>query len=693
MSRACTPALGLGENTQVVPDKKANRGDSGPHNVVLSPPLEPADEEHEHASPSSVVLLSCSSDDTEVICCTQLKGAAAPIPSPLQLPLTQARLLALQPSPSDRNLAALAPTNPTATFNDGQQTGTMVVGVTHPGNDTIYAKKAHRERVMSWLAGTSASPNHPLGTADDETTDGAPCSSGVQDGPHTPPPPHSVTSSALALYDTSTQPLLLPSSGSACTGFCSPPGAESSLQLGGVPSGCVLDAKTPVRCSATERAEDSDDNTSPATRSAPLRQARVPERDSDYRDACCTPPHPWRPSVLHAHSVQEVPVAASDRSAVSTDRGSPRRTPPPLPAMLLPFMTSPLPRRPSVELGPAKERPTPSPALSAALRDAKNRETRQESSVPLSMQADVATASVSRATGSHGNSENEITLRVCTLSGLTLRVTVDQRLSAAVLAQRVAQYLQLRGAQVQLKYTRTGDVFDAASTTAKGIETSTAKTNTRLCDLPGLQPSDVFVVLLRAQRGEPSSSSPLPSRLSTAGGQADRTPSSRASSASSVVRLSRRPATAAKRPRQSTLAPSQPALTIVESPPPLARAHKASGIRTDASAPSLKSEPPPLSNRLSSDTRCPPLTTPSPVGAVPVVHPREGRHRCLGTETRLSLTPAVAPAAGGASASQAAAPTAASGYATSTRKRERAGRLSASSYCHPPLTRSQTHHL
>lgn len=97
---------------------------------------------------------------------------------------------------------------------------------------------------------------------------------------------------------------------------------------------------------------------------------------------------------------------------------------------------------------------------------------------------------------------NAIALRVCTLSGFTLRVVVDRRLPLAVLVDRVAGYLHLQRSQVQLKYAKTGAVFESRIMTEA----------LRLCDLPQLADADVFIVVLRSTScaRTPPASSPIP---------------------------------------------------------------------------------------------------------------------------------------------------------------------------------------
>lgn len=648
-SRACTPPHGLGRGSQEsVPHKKANRSAVAPFDAVPSPPLARA-QGQEHSSPSSVVMLSCSSDDdTDLFCFPHLNGDAAATPPPSQSPLTRAQLLALQRSTSDHNLVALTPATTTALNNNEGRTGTMVLGATHLRGDTNQVIKKRQERVMSWLAGTSASPNRPPDGSDDGATDAELRGSGVPDGLHTPP--RLVASSVLVPYAASTAPVLPSLAGSAGVGLRSPTGIQQSSDSAVVPPWCALDTRT---------------------------------------QACCTPPrsspHPWSLSALHTCDAQGAPVTASDWPTVSIARDSPRRRPTPLASMLLPFLASPTPRRLSVVRESTKDCSAPSPALSGALRDARTREAPPEPPLPLSVQEAVTAASAPRATSSHGDGENPIALRVCTLSGLTLRVTADRCLSVAALAQRVAQYLQLRGAQVQLKYTRTDVVFDAASSDMRGVETASATANVRLCDLPGLQSSDVFVVLLRAQRGEPSPLSRLPSRPSAAGSLAGRSPSPRPSSASSPVHLSGRHAIAAKRARRSTPVPSLPARAIAEPLPPLAGAHTTRGICTNASVPPLTPEPAPISGGSSSGTRCARLTTPSPGGTCSVEHPREGKHRRHDTEMYSSMTQplsVVSPAR-----------TAATTFAASDPVGERVGRVSAGSYGYPPLAKSRARRM
>ncbi|KAG5488334.1 hypothetical protein GH5_08562 [Leishmania sp. Ghana 2012 LV757] len=677
MSGACTPPRRLREDSQELVPPKENRSGVVLPGGVLSPLLE-AVVEQECSSRPSVVLLSRSSDDKEKISLTQLHGAAHAAPSRFPLPLTRERLLTLQHCASDHNIVALATANATVLHDKGGQAGTIMAGAIPFRDHTNHVDRQCHERVMSWLAGTSASPSRPP----ESTADGASGrmleGSGVSEGPHTPSRP--VASAGCAPFDALTQTLLLPRSGSGSVSLRSPTRAEPSPS-GVVPLWGALDTRTPARYSLTERDEGGDDSTPSARRSAPLQRTNLLGRNRDYRDACYTPPsasrHPWNPSELHECNAEEVAVTASHRLAASTARDSPRRTPPLLMSLLLPFMASPSPRRPSVARDLAKECPAPSVALSEAVDDAEYRRIRQ----------------TAVATSSHSDGENAITLRVCTLSGVTLRVTVDRCSSVAALAQRVAQYLQLRGAQVQLKYTRTGEVFEAVPFSIKEPKTSSTTRDLRLCDLPGLQPSDVFVVLLRAQRGEPSSS-PLPTRLSEAGLAASRSPSPTPLSASSRVHPPRLHNTAAKRPRQSMLTPSMPTHTITESPSALAGAHAAGGISAGASVSSRRAQLPPVSGRRSSRTR-------SPLGTSPVVRPGEGKHRRPGVGMRSLMThpvsvsssapaPAAAPAARAVSTSQAAALTATSAYATNGAAGEAAGRASASSYCYPPLTSSHT---
>ncbi|KPA75943.1 hypothetical protein ABB37_08106 [Leptomonas pyrrhocoris] len=132
----------------------------------------------------------------------------------------------------------------------------------------------------------------------------------------------------------------------------------------------------------------------------------------------------------------------------------------------------------------------------------------QQSLTPQALHARAAAASTSGATNAEGTTHN-ITLRICTLSGFTLRVVVDRRLPVSQLADRVAQYIHVHRAHVQLKYTKTGAVFDAVSAVApeeaaKAVNTtrspsSATTTSLRLCDLPNLADADVFLVLLRPQ--------------------------------------------------------------------------------------------------------------------------------------------------------------------------------------------------
>ncbi|KPI82813.1 hypothetical protein ABL78_8173 [Leptomonas seymouri] len=108
---------------------------------------------------------------------------------------------------------------------------------------------------------------------------------------------------------------------------------------------------------------------------------------------------------------------------------------------------------------------------------------------------------------------HHVTLRICTLSGFTLRVAVDRRLPVSLLADRVAQYIHAHREHVQLKYAKTGAVFDAAAAD-DGFSTARASSTAalRLCDLPNLAEADVFIVLLRSQAatltGLSSSASP-----------------------------------------------------------------------------------------------------------------------------------------------------------------------------------------
>ncbi|CAJ1986718.1 hypothetical protein LDHU3_10.0620:CDS1 [Leishmania donovani] len=541
MRRVCTPPHGLGEGIQEpVPHKKANRNAVVPLDVVTSPPPAQA-EGQEHSSPSSV-MLSCSSNDADLFCFPHRNGDAAPTSPPSQPPLTQERLLALQQSASDRNLVALAPATTTALNTSERRTGTTVLGATHLGGDTDQVIRQRQERVMSWLAGSSTTPNPPLDNADDGAIDAALRGSGVPDGSHTPP--RLVVASVLAPDVASAEPLLPSYAGSAGVVLRSPTCIERSSHSAVVPVWCAHDTRAQACYSAAERVEEGDDKTSSAARSAPLRQTRLLESSRSCSGACCTPPrsspHPWSPSALHTCDAQGAPVTASDWPTVSIARDSPRHTPTPLASVLLPFPTSPTPRRLSVVCESTKDCFAPSPALSGALRDARNRVARREPPLALSVQEAVTAASAPRATSSHGDGEDPTALRVCTLSGRTLRVTADRRSSVAVLAQRVVQYLKLRGAQVQLKYAQTGLVFDAGTSDISGVETSSATANMRLCDLPEFQSSDVFIVLLRAQRGEPSPLALLPPRLSAAGWLAGRSPSPRPSSAPFPVRLSRR---------------------------------------------------------------------------------------------------------------------------------------------------------
>ena len=98
-----------------------------------------------------------------------------------------------------------------------------------------------------------------------------------------------------------------------------------------------------------------------------------------------------------------------------------------------------------------------------------------------------------------GRAADTIALRICTLSGFTLRVVVDRRMPVARLADRVARYLHLHPAQVQLKYAKTGAVFNAADAPAENAETTTAEAQARLCDVPNLAEGDVLLVLLQPQ--------------------------------------------------------------------------------------------------------------------------------------------------------------------------------------------------
>ncbi|KAG5488335.1 hypothetical protein GH5_08550 [Leishmania sp. Ghana 2012 LV757] len=680
MRGACTPPPRLSEDTQELVPPQEDRSGATPPGVVLSPLLEVVAEQGGSSRPS-VVLLSRRSDDKEKISLTRLNGAEHAAPSRFPPPLTRERLLTLQHCASDDNLVALATANATVLRDKGGQAGTIMAAAIPFGDHTNHVDTQRHERVMSWLAGTSASPSCPLESTADDASGRVLEGSGVSEGPHTPSRP--VASAAGAPFDALKQTLLLPRSGSGSVSLRSPTRAEPSPS-GVVPLWCALGTRTPARYSLTERDEDGDDSTPSARRSAPLQRTKLLGRNSDYRSACYTPPsasrHPWIPSELHECNAEEVAVTASHRLANSTARDSPRRTPP-LVSLLLPFMASP-PRQPSVARDFAKKCPAPSVALSEAVDDAKYRKMRQTTD----------------ATSSHSDGENAIALRVCTLSGVTLRVTVDRCSSVAALAQRVAQYLQLRGAQVQLKYTRTGEVFEAVPFSIKEPKTSSTTRDLRLCDLPGLQPSDVFVVLLRAQRGEPSSS-PLPTRLSEARWAASRSPSPTPSSASSRVHPPRLHHTAAKRPRHSTLTPPMPTHTIAESPPALAGAHAAGGVSAGAPVPSRKAHLPSVSGRRSSRIR-------SPLGTSPVVRPGEKKHRRPGVGMRSLMThpvsvsssapapapaPAAAPAARAVSTSQAAALPATSAYAANGPEGEAAVRASAGSYCYPPLTRSHTH--
>ncbi|KAG5484177.1 hypothetical protein CUR178_07331 [Leishmania enriettii] len=680
MSGACTPPRRFSEDTLELVPPQENRSGAAPPGVVLSPLLEAVYEPGGSSQPS-VVLLLRSSDDKEKMSLTHLNQAARAAPSRFPSSLTRERLLSQQHCASDDNLVALATANATVLRDKGGRAGTIMKGAILFDDHTNHVDKQRHERVMSWLAGTSARPSRPL----DSTADGASGrvleGSWVSEGPHTLSRP--VVSAAGAPFDALTQTLLLPRSGSGSVSLRSPTRVEPS------PSRVVslwsaLDTRTPARHSLTGRDEGSEDSTPSARRSTPLQRTKSLRRSSGYRNACYTPPsasrHPWNPSVLHECNAEEVAVTASHRLASSTARTSPRRTPP-LVSMLLPFMSSPPPRRPSVAHDLAKECSAPSVALSEAVDDAEYRRIRQTVD----------------ATSSHSDGENVIALRVCTLSGVTLRVTVNRCWSVAALAQHVAQYLQLRGAQVQLKYTRTGEVFDAVPFSIKEPRTSSTTRDLRLCDLPGLQPSDVFVVLLRAQRGE-SSSSPLPTRLSEAGWAASRSPSPTPSSASSRVHPPRFHNTAAKRPRQRTLTPSMPTHTIAESPSALGGAHAAVGVSAGAPVLSRKAQLPPVSDRRSSRTR-------SPLGTSPIVRSGEGKHRRPGVGMRSLMThpvsvsssapapapaPAAAPAARAVSTSQAAALAGTSPYAANGPAGDAAGRAPAGSYCYPPLTRSYT---
>ncbi|TPP54462.1 hypothetical protein CGC20_32045 [Leishmania donovani] len=127
-------------------------------------------------------MLSCSSNDADLFCFPHRNGDAAPTSPPSQPPLTQERLLALQQSASDRNLVALAPATTTALNTSERRTGTTVLGATHLGGDTDQVIRQRQERVMSWLAGSSTTPNPPLDNADDGAIDAALRGSGVPDG-------------------------------------------------------------------------------------------------------------------------------------------------------------------------------------------------------------------------------------------------------------------------------------------------------------------------------------------------------------------------------------------------------------------------------------------------------------------------------------------------------------------------------
>lgn len=132
-----------------------------------------------------------------------------------------------------------------------------------------------------------------------------------------------------------------------------------------------------------------------------------------------------------------------------------------------------------------------------------------------------AASCLDRAQHSHRQAADLVLLRVCTLSGVTLRVTVDRRLRVTALVQAVADYLHVRADHVQLTHTRTGASF-TSSAPAAGAESAAAAAAAgaaaqRLCDVAGLQPEDVFVVRLRptALLGASSvgmSTSPSPTR-------------------------------------------------------------------------------------------------------------------------------------------------------------------------------------
>ncbi|KAG5484964.1 hypothetical protein LSCM1_07041 [Leishmania martiniquensis] len=666
MSRACTP----------------------PHGKVRSLPPE-ATAEPERSSRSSVVLLSCSSDGAQEIYLTQLKGSPLSTPSPAPPPLTQERLLALQQCLSDGHHVTLTLTNGTVTLGERGQTGTVVAGDTHFNDHASLFDTQREERVQSWLAGTSASPDYPLDGRGEEVTDR------VVEGCEMPEslctPSRVVASGAFAHLASSTQTPLRSHGGSADVSCRSPREAEPSSPSAVVPLWRALSHRTPARYSFTEKDEGVDDGTPAVALTASRRRSQMLGRRGDYRHACSTPlnspQHPWTPSQPRGCSVKEAFVAAPDRRTLSNARDSPRPTPPPLASLFLPFMTSPLRGRPSVAPESAKECSGSSVARSEAVREARNGKGRH---------AAAAAASIPRATSSHSDSENAITLRVCTLSGLTLRVTVDRCLGAVALAQHVAQYLNVRGAQVQLKYTRTGDVFDAASSSTEGPPSSSVMIGPRLCDLPGLQPFDMFVVLLRAEQGEPSPS-PRPSRLPIGRRTAGCSPSPTPSSASPRAHLPRRHATAAKRPRQSALAPSGAARPIAESSPPQAGAQIADGVRGNASEFSREAQMPPVSGCHSSRARCAPLSTPSLESASPMIHLEEEKPRRLGGGMRSRMmrpvsdspsTPATAPVVRLASPRQAVAPTASSAYASHGPAGDKRERTSAGSYCYPPLTRS-----
>ncbi|TPP51599.1 hypothetical protein CGC20_36090 [Leishmania donovani] len=367
-------------------------------------------------------MLSCSSNDADLFCFPHRNGDAAPTSPPSQPPLTQERLLALQQSASDRNLVALAPATTTALNTSERRTGTTVLGATHLGGDTDQVIRQRQERVMSWLAGSSTTPNPPLDNADDGAIDAA-------------------------------------------------------LRGSGVPDGCT------ERASATDKVAGEQ----------PQLQRRV----------------------LHAPSLVTTPVESVGATHVRRTGGTGN----------------------CVRLADSFHRSR----LAEAYANASGLGAVAFPDFSDTAAAEAVTAaSAPRATSSHGDGEDPTALRVCTLSGRTLRVTADRRSSVAVLAQRVVQYLKLRGAQVQLKYAQTGLVFDAGTSDISGVETSSATANMRLCDLPEFQSSDVFIVLLRAQRGEPSPLALLPPRLSAAGWLAGRSPSPRPSSAPFPVRLSRR---------------------------------------------------------------------------------------------------------------------------------------------------------